>query len=59
MSEIKNLKYFAGGQWLDTTSGSYMDIYDPSTGEVQARAPRCTKDKVSYAIECAKKAFGT
>ena len=59
MSEIKNLKYFAGGQWLDTTSGSYMDIYDPSTGEVQARAPRCTKDEVSYAIECAKKAFGT
>ena len=35
-----------------------MDIYDPSTGEVQARAPRCTKDEVNYAIECARKAFG-
>lgn len=57
MQEIKKLKYFAGGQWLESKSGQYMEIYNPSTGEVQAQTPRCTQEEVNYAVECAKNAF--
>lgn len=57
MSEIKRMKYLAGGQWLDTKSGKYTPVYNPSTGEVQAEIPSCTTEEVAYAIECAKKAF--
>ena len=55
--EIKKLKYFAGGQWLESETDTYMDVYNPSTGEVQAQTPCCTEKEVNYAVECAKKAF--
>lgn len=57
MSEIKRIKYFAGGQWLETKSGKYTPVYNPSTGEIQAEVPSCTEEEVNYAIECAKKAY--
>ncbi|MBR4727194.1 MAG: hypothetical protein IK080_04825, partial [Clostridia bacterium] len=41
---VKKLKYFAGGQWLESKCEKYMDVYNPSTGEVQAQTPCCTKD---------------
>ncbi len=55
--EIKKLKFLAGGEWIESTSDKYMDIYNPSTGEVQAQTPCCTQEEVNYAVECAKKAF--
>jgi len=57
MSTPKKLKYFAGGEWLESKTDKYMDVFNPSTGEVQAVTPCCTKDEVEYAIACAKKAF--
>ena len=57
MNEVKRMKYFAGGQWLETKSGKYTPVYNASTGEVQAEIPSCTKEEVAYAIACAKAAF--
>ena len=54
---VKKLKYFAGGKWLDSSCEKYMDVYNPSTGEVIAQTPCCTKDEVNEAIACAKEAF--
>ncbi len=54
---IKKLKYFAGGQWIESKTDKYMDVYNPSTGEVQAQTPCCTTEEVNYAVACAKKAF--
>ena len=57
MGDIKRLKYYAGGQWIESKAEKYMPVYNPSTGEVQAETPCCTADEVNYAVECAKKAF--
>ena len=57
MSEIKKLKYFSNGKWLDSKTDKYMDIYNPSTGEVQAQTPCCTVDEVNEAIAAANAAF--
>jgi malonate-semialdehyde dehydrogenase (acetylating)/methylmalonate-semialdehyde dehydrogenase len=57
MEEIKFLKYFAGGEWLETTTGAYRDILDPSTGAVIAKVPCCSEAEVGQAVEAAKKAF--
>lgn len=57
MSEIKKLKFFAGGKWLNSSTAKYMDVYDPSIGEVIAQTPCCTVEEVNTAIESAKKAF--
>jgi malonate-semialdehyde dehydrogenase (acetylating) / methylmalonate-semialdehyde dehydrogenase len=51
------LKYFAGGQWLESKTKKYMPCYDPSTGAVIAFAPQCTAEEVEEAIQAAEKAF--
>lgn len=53
----RKLKFFTGGQWGQTSSGQYMPVYNPSTGEVMAEAPRCTAEEVTAAVEAAAAAF--
>src|ERR1035437_4030534 len=57
MSECKKLKYFAGGKWHASKTGKYMDILNPSTGEIIATTPCCTEDEVKLAIKSATDAF--
>lgn len=57
MSEIKQMKYFAGGEWLATKTGNYSPVYNPSTGEIQAEIPNCSSQEVAHTIACAKRAF--
>jgi malonate-semialdehyde dehydrogenase (acetylating)/methylmalonate-semialdehyde dehydrogenase len=56
-SEIKTLSFFADGQTLVSASGKYADIFDPSTGQVIARTPLCTREEVNGAIQSAQDAF--
>ncbi|MDF1590525.1 MAG: CoA-acylating methylmalonate-semialdehyde dehydrogenase [Desulfobacterales bacterium] len=53
----KKLKYCSDGKWLESKTSSYMDCYNPSTGEVIARAPQCTADEVESAILAAQRAY--
>lgn len=57
MSNIKILKYHAAGCWEESKSTQFMEVFDPSTGQVQALAPCCTKEEVINAIASARKAF--
>lgn len=57
MSEVKKLKYFVNGQWQDSKTDKYMDVFNPSTGEVIAQTPCCTKEEVNLAIKAASDAF--
>ncbi|MCL2492558.1 MAG: CoA-acylating methylmalonate-semialdehyde dehydrogenase [Clostridiales bacterium] len=54
---ITKLQYFSDGKWLESKTEKFMDVYNPSTGEVLAQAPCCTKDEVEAAIEAAAAAF--
>ncbi len=56
-TNVKTLSYFAGGEALQSKSGKYADVFDPSTGEVLAQTPLCTEEEVARAIQCAKEAF--
>jgi len=53
----KKLKYCVGGEWLESRTQKYMDCYNPSTGEVIAKAPQCTSDEVEAAIQAAQDAY--
>jgi len=59
MSDIKKLKVFIGGKWIESKTTKYMDVHNPSTGEVIAQTPCCTPDEVNMAVEAAKEAFVT
>lgn len=57
LNDIRKLKYLAKGEWQESTGDKYMDVYDPSTGEVVAQTPCCTEAEVHAAIQSAKDAF--
>ncbi|WP_028329344.1 CoA-acylating methylmalonate-semialdehyde dehydrogenase [Brachyspira alvinipulli] len=55
--EVKKLKFFCDGQWLESKTDKYMDCYNPSTGEITAKAPQCTIEEVEMCINSANEAF--
>jgi malonate-semialdehyde dehydrogenase (acetylating) / methylmalonate-semialdehyde dehydrogenase len=57
MDKVQRLKYFAGGEWIVSKTDKYMDVYDPSTGEIIAQAPCCTEGEVLYAVRSANAAY--
>lgn len=56
-NEPKVLKYYANGEWRKSETDKYMECYNPSTGEVIAMAPQCTRDEVEYTIRTATEAY--
>jgi len=54
---VKTLQAYINGQWVDPKAEKYYDIFDPSTGEVIAKAPCCPKEVVEAAVEAAAAAF--
>ncbi|MCL2023312.1 MAG: CoA-acylating methylmalonate-semialdehyde dehydrogenase [Oscillospiraceae bacterium] len=56
---VQTLKYFVNGQWKDSAADKWLDIYDPSIGEVIAKAPTCTPEEVEEAVQAAAAAFIT
>ena len=56
-SGLRKLKFCVNGEWKESKTEKYMDCFNPSTGEVIAKAPCCTKEEVESAIEAASAAF--
>ena len=55
--ELRKLKLFINGQWVDSVSGVYRDAYNPSTGSVIAKVPACTNGEMDAAVAAAKAAY--
>ncbi|ALJ21884.1 CoA-acylating methylmalonate-semialdehyde dehydrogenase [Microbacterium sp. No. 7] len=52
----KTLTHFIGGAHRDGASGRFADVFDPSTGQVQARVPLASAAEVGEAIATAETA---
>ena len=48
---VKEIGHFIGGKRVAGTSGRFADVYNPSTGEVQAKVALATRDEVRAAVE--------
>jgi len=57
MNTVPRLKYWCDGQWVESKAEKYMDCYDPSTGEVIAQAPQCTREEVKSTVASAVEAY--
>ncbi|MFF8784477.1 CoA-acylating methylmalonate-semialdehyde dehydrogenase [Streptomyces sp. NPDC015125] len=53
---VRELAHFIGGKHTPGTSGTYGDVYDPNTGEVQARVPLAGRAETEAAIADAAEA---
>ena len=53
---MRDLTHFIGGHHVAGTSGAFGDVFDPNTGEVQARVPLASQAEVQAAIANAEAA---
>jgi malonate-semialdehyde dehydrogenase (acetylating)/methylmalonate-semialdehyde dehydrogenase len=53
----KKLGYFINNTWQVSKTSRYLPVYNPSTGEVMAETPDCTKEEIAAAVMAAKDAF--
>ena len=54
---VRDLTHFIAGRHVKGTSGRFGDIYNPATGEVQARTPLATTAEMRSAVDAALKVF--
>jgi malonate-semialdehyde dehydrogenase (acetylating)/methylmalonate-semialdehyde dehydrogenase len=54
---MRELTHFVNGAALAGTSGRFGDIYNPNTGEVQARVPLATVEELGSAVAAASAAW--
>lgn len=53
----EKLKYFINGEYVESKTEKYTELYNPSTGEITGYAPCCTAEEVEEAIKVAKSAY--
>src|SRR5271154_4389730 len=57
MANIRELRHYYRGEWLETKSAEYRDVVNPATGETLARSPIAGKEDVSAAVVAAAAAY--
>ena len=53
---MKDLKMYINGKFVESRSGKWIDVLNPSTEEVTSRQPEGTVEDVKEAIDAAVKA---
>ena len=54
---MKELTHFIAGKHVKGSSGRFGDVFDPATGEVQAKAPFASRAEMRVAVNAALAAF--
>ena len=57
MSKVKVLKNYVNGEWVESSSTDFDEVFNPATGEVIGKVPLSTKEEVDKAAELAQIAF--
>ena len=53
---VKEIGHFIGGKLVAGTSGRFADVFDPNTGEVQAKVALASEAELKAAVADAKAA---
>ena len=56
---IKIVKNYVNGQWREAENTGYLDVENPSTGEILAKTPFSTTEETNSAIQAAAEAYKT
>ncbi|AKF32629.1 methylmalonate-semialdehyde dehydrogenase [Bacillus velezensis] len=59
MAEIRKLKNYINGEWVESKTDLYEDVVNPATKEVMCQVPISTREDVEYAVRSASEAFKT
>src|SRR5205807_8288456 len=53
MSSVTSVPLLIGGRFESSASDRRGDVFNPSTGQVQAKVPFCTPDEIDKAVQAA------
>ncbi len=51
---MKELSHYINGEYVKGTSGRFADVYNPATGEIQAKVPLASELEMQAAVEIAQ-----
>ena len=51
---MQELTHYIGGQHVKGTSGRFADVFNPATGEVQAKVPLASAAELAQAVDTVK-----
>ncbi|HYE43103.1 MAG TPA: CoA-acylating methylmalonate-semialdehyde dehydrogenase [Caulobacteraceae bacterium] len=54
---MRDIRHFIDGKAFDGRSGRFSDVFNPNTGEVQARVQLATEAEMDQAVQAAARAF--
>jgi len=54
---LKTVKNYVNGQWREVENTEYLDVENPSTGEILAKTPLSSQAEVNLAIDAAHEAY--
>lgn len=57
MSEVKVLKNYINGEWIESASTEFEEVYNPANGELIGRVPLSSKEEVDEAAKAAQEAW--
>lgn len=57
MTETKVLKNYINGEWVQSSSTDFEEVFNPATGELIGKVPLSTKEEVDQAAEVAQEAW--
>ena len=49
---MKELSHYINGEYVQGTSGRFADVYNPATGEIQAKVPLASEEEMQSAVYC-------
>ncbi|MEJ8303039.1 methylmalonate-semialdehyde dehydrogenase [Saccharibacillus sacchari] len=53
----RKLKNYVGGQWIESRTAQYENVYNPATKELICQVPLSTREDLEHAAEVAQAAF--
>ena len=59
MTQAERLKNYINGEWIESKTSQYEEVYNPATKEIIAYVPFSTSEDIAHAIEAANAAFET
>ena len=51
---MKELSHYINGEYVKGSSGRFADVYNPATGEVQAKVPLASEEEMQMAVQVAQ-----
>ncbi len=54
---MKTIRNYVDGKWIESETERFLDVENPSTGEILAQLPISTKEEIDFAVASAKSAF--